>query len=1008
LNKFNLTFSGEILSGFQPADAKQEFGQLLHIDDAERLERFFSGETIILRRNLERKAAAELFQKMRAIGLVTELVKIAPEEIAKEDGTFQERSESRPPTENQNASAGFKEPARIRAAKEAQQKKREKERLRGEEKARKREESQRLRAERKAEKKAAQEDAKRLREEEKTRIAEEKQRQAEEAARRKAEELARKKAEAEAAAKRKAEEAERERLRKEEAERLAAEEAARAAAERERQQAIEAAEKLAQKKAREEEARRREAELQAQREKEQAELERKKEAERRQKEAEQKRLAALAARKEAEAAAAAAKRRAQEEAREEARRAEQEQARQEEAAQQAAIKEATRKAEAAKKAALEANKKAAAEEAARQRVLADIERKKPQDKEPGEPSTLEDKAISRGAAELARGTGKKRQKTRVKTRMEVPQRETNRSQHTSTPSKRKRQKGEPNLYSLNAFRVNQKVRGRAKSAGAAAKKYTLASLLATLAVVAIVAIRAQIPIPVPVAGADSVAAGPGGVLSILAAGRLFQHDRAGNETGEIGLQTLGFGTVKPPLAYAPGGELIVREDQEPEGSESTGDNPLWRCDLSALECTSVSGNLQELEISAFALHDLDDSLFVATAPSQELLRIDAQGEIISRANISMPRKPVLNLQSGLLFMNSAEGPAVSVFRYEAQAFGKQLDEVLLMPPPAVKAEHTRVWDFLYHRDHWWVVMYDPDTGNAGIYRFDSQWNFQNQLPLATTTLPLQISSWGEKILVNTKRSGSLLRFNTQGLPEAPLESKALLSLMAKTEQRGTLIHKGGKLVLMLALAGLVCALSLLYLHRSRALVYKSQQERGAEPLDEHTDELNWIPPVEKRSGALKQRLVSYTLLVLAACVLAVGAQIPNTQLIALLFFLSGPALALIVMLRRPTGHLGALSPRLILVDPAGTYHLGGGSKLQYRGNFLLLNDVIVFTGNWMFPAFDPAQIKQQVLPLVKGGVRVDRKTLLVKLLECRHPIALAGLAVIVSWGIALVLLLALG
>ena len=35
---------------------------------------FFSGENIILRRNLERKEAAALFQDMRKIGVVVELV----------------------------------------------------------------------------------------------------------------------------------------------------------------------------------------------------------------------------------------------------------------------------------------------------------------------------------------------------------------------------------------------------------------------------------------------------------------------------------------------------------------------------------------------------------------------------------------------------------------------------------------------------------------------------------------------------------------------------------------------------------------------------------------------------------------------------------------------------------------------------------------------------------------------------------------------------------------------
>ena len=95
------------------------------------------------------------------------------------------------------------------------------------------------------------------------------------------------------------------------------------------------------------------------------------------------------------------------------------------------------------------------------------------------------------------------------------------------------------------------------------------------------------------------------------------------------------------------------------------------------------------------------------------------------------------------------------------------------------------------------------------------------------------------------------------------------------------------------------------------------------------------------------------------------------------------------------------------MGPCLTYHLGGGSQLQYRGNFLLLNDVVVFTGNSIFPAFAREQVKQLVLPMTKGGVKIDWKTLLIKLLESRHPVALAGLSVLASWGIAVIALLAL-
>ena len=76
MNRFNLTFSGEILPGFKPAQVKPAFARLFSIDDPKRVDLFFSGKSVVLRRNLERKEAADYFRKLHDIGLRSELVKV--------------------------------------------------------------------------------------------------------------------------------------------------------------------------------------------------------------------------------------------------------------------------------------------------------------------------------------------------------------------------------------------------------------------------------------------------------------------------------------------------------------------------------------------------------------------------------------------------------------------------------------------------------------------------------------------------------------------------------------------------------------------------------------------------------------------------------------------------------------------------------------------------------------------------------------------------------------------
>ncbi len=91
------------------------------------------------------------------------------------------------------------------------------------------------------------------------------------------------------------------------------------------------------------------------------------------------------------------------------------------------------------------------------------------------------------------------------------------------------------------------------------------------------------------------------------------------------------------------------------------------------------------------------------------------------------------------------------------------------------------------------------------------------------------------------------------------------------------------------------------------------------------------------------------------------------------------------------------------------YHLASGARLQYRGPFLLIDDVVVFSGSALLPALDPTQLQQQVFAHIKTGVRVDYKTVIVKLLQSRHPLAQAGKVVTLCASLAVcVLMLSVG
>jgi hypothetical protein len=175
-------------------------------------------------------------------------------------------------------------------------------------------------------------------------------------------------------------------------------------------------------------------------------------------------------------------------------------------------------------------------------------------------------------------------------------------------------------------------------------------------------------------------------------------------------------------------------------------------------------------------------------------------------------------------------------------------------------------------------------------------------------------------------------------------------------------------------------------------------------VDEESYLIPWIEPVPNRPALLRYRSLCYGLLCAALLLLGIAASVSVWQLAALMLVLAGPAVALMLLARQPIGHIGILGNRLLLVDHSGMYHIAGGSAIQHRGPYLLIDDVVVFCGNTLFPAFQSSEVRELLQSMTAGGVRVDRKTVLVKLLQGRHPLALGAGAILLCAAAAAILL----
>jgi hypothetical protein len=195
------------------------------------------------------------------------------------------------------------------------------------------------------------------------------------------------------------------------------------------------------------------------------------------------------------------------------------------------------------------------------------------------------------------------------------------------------------------------------------------------------------------------------------------------------------------------------------------------------------------------------------------------------------------------------------------------------------------------------------------------------------------------------------------------------------------------------------------LHRLRNLVYRQGQERGAVLVNEDEAALGWIPPAADRASRFQQLCIAYSALALASLIITGVFAGSLFVVLSLAAGLAGPGIALFLIHSGQPGHIGVLRDQLMVVDHTNTYHLGSGPNIHYRRHFVLIDDVVVFTGSRWLPVFDQQQLQARVAPLAHAGIKVDRKTVAVKLLEEGHVLARAAATCLASTGLAGLLLL---
>jgi hypothetical protein len=113
--------------------------------------------------------------------------------------------------------------------------------------------------------------------------------------------------------------------------------------------------------------------------------------------------------------------------------------------------------------------------------------------------------------------------------------------------------------------------------------------------------------------------------------------------------------------------------------------------------------------------------------------------------------------------------------------------------------------------------------------------------------------------------------------------------------------------------------------------------------------------------------------------------LPAVVSLMLLVICMGAIASLTALYQATHCFIGLLGDKLILVDQSNTYRVARTSRIQYRNDHIMIDDVIIYMGNGLQRIFDQNAVETRIQPLLARGIRTDRATLQIKMIEARHP-----------------------
>jgi hypothetical protein len=564
-------------------------------------------------------------------------------------------------------------------------------------------------------------------------------------------------------------------------------------------------------------------------------------------------------------------------------------------------------------------------------------------------------------------------------------------------ARRRRQPGAPNIFDLRLSDRAGKSSEESEKSSHVVRAPIIAAAIMLLAF-ALVGLRFWAESSVnPSSGLGGIAVDDRQQPVVGVSDKLLFHDRAGVATDTVVLSEFGVNEGAPFDFFSNGDLLVLKTDQLSSapawlhpilGVEESEGGKLLRCVLETRSCTEL---LSDLGPVAFLVERRTDTIYLADAEADTLRKLDAAAKVVGNKAIELTAPLHLVLQEGILYLTQSGSDAVQVLKPDDRDFGMELDKFSLEVDDASQSGHIFPGDLAWLNEQWWTIMQSRDGNNAGVYRFSARWKYEDALALSEDAHPGALTRWGAKMLISDFRQEKIYRFDAAAREEKPFSSGTINDNLGDRQSQISLsrsLQVAVLLILFIASAGLM---ALGVLQSLRHKVYKPPMDSGEPGFDINDENILWLDPEPGTDEKLRKLGLGIaggaTFILLVAFIL----QLSIWWMIALCIVLAGLGGYYFALQKTSHGHIGLQGDNLILVDHTNTYRVGAGPSIQYFDNYIMIDDVIVSLGNPLLRAFADEPLQETFKPVVSRGIRVDRATVQVKMIQNRHPLA-AGLS----------------